>query len=134
MFRRQIRHTALVFLVCILSLATATRSHADIIMQTGENGTPFFSDHGSSFFGNGGKFSIRTSKATTDGASRYRFAEAISAAGQTYGLDPKLIRCVISAESDFNKYAISQKGAHGLMQLTIPTAAKLNVKNVYDPY
>ena len=132
MCRRLIREIALVF-GCFLSLFAVPNSHADIIMQTDKNGTMIFSDHGPSFFG-GGKSDRRQKIGTNESLKGVRFSEAILAAGKSHGLDPELIRCVISAESDFNKYAISRRGAHGLMQLTRPTASMYKVKNVYDPH
>lgn len=133
MSRRLFKETSVVCLACFLSLFAASRSHADIIMQTDENGTPFFSDHGPSFFGSDPQPS-HISRHTNADAPKGNFSEVIHYAGRTHGVDPKLIRSVISAESDFNKYAVSNKGAHGLMQLTLPTAALYNVKNVFDPY
>jgi len=99
-------------------------------MHFDENGTPFFSDHGPSFFSKTYPTREYRASASLPGG---RFAEAINSAGKTYDIDPTLLKCVIAAESDFNKYAISRKGAHGLMQLTLPTAFMYNVKNVYDP-
>ncbi len=49
-----------------------------------------------------------------------------------YGLSEKLILAVIKAESDFNVYAKSKKGAAGLMQLMKDTAIKYGVSNRYD--
>jgi soluble lytic murein transglycosylase-like protein len=46
---------------------------------------------------------------------------------------PALVRAVVQTESAFNPYAVSPKGARGLMQLMPETAQQFGVKNVYNP-
>ena len=48
-------------------------------------------------------------------------------------LSPDFVRAVIQAESGFNPWAHSTKGAMGLMQLMPETAAEYRVLNAYDP-
>ena len=48
-------------------------------------------------------------------------------------LNPDFVRAVIQAESAFNPWAHSNKGAMGLMQLMPQTAADYRVLNAYDP-
>lgn len=47
-------------------------------------------------------------------------------------LDPRLVRAVVQVESDYNPYAVSSKGALGLMQLMPETAGDLSVSNAFD--
>jgi len=49
-------------------------------------------------------------------------------ASQTYGIDYELLKALIATESGFNSFAVSPKGAVGLMQLMPPTAARYGVK------
>ena len=48
-------------------------------------------------------------------------------------VDAKLVRAVISTESNWNASAVSRKGALGLMQLIPTTAQRLGVGNAFDP-
>ena len=62
------------------------------------------------------------------------YLKSINAACEKYGVDPSLVRAIVKVESDFNPFAISSKGAMGLMQLMPQTALNLNVKNSFDPH
>lgn len=61
------------------------------------------------------------------------FASLIAAAARAHGVAPELVASVIAVESNFNPKAVSWKDARGLMQLMPQTAARLGVKNVFDP-
>ena len=59
--------------------------------------------------------------------------ELVRQAGRRYGVDPKLIHAVIRQESDYNPFAVSRKGARGLMQLIPETADRFGVSDIFDP-
>lgn len=53
--------------------------------------------------------------------------------GSVSGIEPELLHAVISVESDYNKNALSPKGALGLMQLMPETARRFGVTDRKNP-
>ncbi|MCW5980933.1 MAG: lytic transglycosylase domain-containing protein [Bryobacteraceae bacterium] len=62
-----------------------------------------------------------------------RVDELILEAASRHEVDPLLVRAVIEVESNYNPFAVSPKGAQGLMQLVGPTAERFGVKNSFVP-
>jgi hypothetical protein len=62
-----------------------------------------------------------------------RWGQEIQEISGRYGVDPALVHAVIGAESAFNPWAISRKGAQGLMQLMPRTASALGVRDSFNP-
>jgi soluble lytic murein transglycosylase len=73
----------------------------------------------------------RTSTVTAVYPTRYD--RIIVDAARRHALDPALVKAVIKVESDFDRYALSRKGAKGLMQLMPATAREMNVNQPFDP-
>jgi len=65
--------------------------------------------------------------------NRQRFAADVNRIATQYRVEPALMHAVISAESAYNPWAVSPKGAMGLMQLMPGTAERFGVGNPYDP-
>ena len=63
----------------------------------------------------------------------FPYASLIRAAAEKHGLEEELLASVIAAESGFDPRAVSPKGAQGLMQLMPATAARLEVRDAFDP-
>lgn len=62
-----------------------------------------------------------------------RFDDIIARHATAHGVRIELVRAVIQAESAFDPWARSSKGAMGLMQLMPGTAADYGVADPYDP-
>lgn len=71
----------------------------------------------------------RTPRATEPEA---KLGALIDQTAERHAVDPKLVRSVIQVESNFNPYAVSPKGAQGLMQLIPATARRFGVANPFD--
>jgi len=50
-----------------------------------------------------------------------------------HGVDSELVKAVMKTESNFNRFAISNKGALGLMQLIPSTGQRYGVRDFFDP-
>jgi soluble lytic murein transglycosylase-like protein len=75
---------------------------------------------------------VRTTRPTLSGGEQ-RFDDLIEQQASRSGIRQDLVRAVIQVESAFNPYAVSTKGAMGLMQLMPATARELGVANPFDP-
>jgi soluble lytic murein transglycosylase-like protein len=62
-----------------------------------------------------------------------RWGQEIQEISGRYGVDSALVHAVIGAESAFNPWAVSRKGAQGLMQLMPRTASALGVRDSFNP-
>ena len=80
-------------------------------------------------------------RAFSGGATRPAFIAAppahiqqlVEKSARAHNVDPLLVQSVIQVESNYNHYAVSPKGAEGLMQLMPGTARMLGVGNSFDP-
>jgi soluble lytic murein transglycosylase-like protein len=70
---------------------------------------------------------------TRSAASPGPLDETIERIALEHDVDPHLVRSVIGVESNFDPYAVSHKGAQGLMQLIPGTARRFGVANVFNP-
>lgn len=61
------------------------------------------------------------------------YDEVIVEHSRMHNIRPDLVRAVVQVESAFNPYAVSPKGAQGLMQLMPATAQAMGVINPFNP-
>jgi hypothetical protein len=75
---------------------------------------------------------IGTTRAAIAGTSG-DFGDIIDEHARLHNVRPALVRAVVQTESGFNPFAVSPKGAMGLMQLMPATAQDLGVVNPFNP-
>lgn len=63
-----------------------------------------------------------------------RLGEYIEETARRYQVEPALVHSVIEVESNYNPFAISPKGAEGIMQLMPGTAKRFQVANSFNPW
>lgn len=59
--------------------------------------------------------------------------KAIEEAARQYRIDPNLLAAMAFKESAFDPYAVSRRGAQGILQLMPRTAQRLGVRDAFDP-
>ena len=57
----------------------------------------------------------------------------VESISKTHDVDPALVAAVMKVESNYNRWARSQKGALGLMQLIPATGQRFGVQDFFDP-
>lgn len=114
-----------------LSLLTAGPVRGEVYYQIGENGIAHFTNAPTTPQYRLLQPGVLSSTVKLTAAN---MPELIDAFAAEYELDPALIRAVIQVESNFNRKAVSPKGAQGLMQLMPATIWRLSVGDAYDPH
>jgi soluble lytic murein transglycosylase-like protein len=71
--------------------------------------------------------------APSRGAVTVAYDDLIADGAERYGVDFSLVKAVMRAESAFDPFAVSKKGALGLMQLMPETARVRGVRNAFVP-
>ena len=71
--------------------------------------------------------------ALSQDVGRRTYDPVVRKVAQKHGVEPDLIHAIIRAESNYDSFAVSEKGAMGLMQLMPATAKAYGVNNFCDP-
>ncbi len=131
--------------VVLLLCAWPLGAQADIYKHVDKDGVIHFSNQPSARAA-GGQLYMRTpdKKKSRAGLTPFapsdvsperfsRYDEAIRQAATLYQLPEALVRAVIMVESNFDPRAVSHAGAQGLMQLMPETAARMEIRDSFDP-
>lgn len=74
----------------------------------------------------------KASEPAAKGPGAAQYDSYIRAAATRYRIPENLVRAVMHAESNFDRHAVSPRGACGLMQLMPQTAQEMYVKDIFD--
>jgi hypothetical protein len=124
----------------LVGAVLASPAQAQIYMWTDANGTVTLSDRpkpGATgdevrTFSVPKSQDMRTTRYVAPDRAR-AYDSIIDDHARLHGIRPDLVRAVVQVESAFNRYAVSPKGAQGLMQLMPATARQFGVVDVFDP-
>lgn len=114
-------------------------SYADIYKYVDENGVVCYTDAPFSKKANlvmREKTEATQSRPNTtrkDSQDSTNYHSLVHEKATKYKIDPLLVKAVIKTESNWNEWAVSRKGAMGLMQLMPATAREMNVRNPFNP-
>jgi soluble lytic murein transglycosylase-like protein len=127
-----ILHIVVLSTIFILSAAVSS-VHADIYMYIDANGVMHFTNTPTS---NEHEYKVYVKERTSVSKKFYstnKYDHFISNASEQTGVDSRLLKAMIKAESDFNTRAVSKKGAMGLMQIMPENFKMLDLENPFDP-
>ena len=135
MSARGIRIFKFVVFGTLFTLITAVSSvQADIYMYIDENGVMHFSNAPTS---NEHEYKVYIKERTSVSRNFYatnKYDHFITDAAKQTGVDSRLLKAMIKAESDFDPRAVSRKGAMGLMQIMPENFKMLDLQNPFDPW
>lgn len=120
--------------IALIIVLLSSIAEADIYKYEDDNGVIYYTDFPLNKKAQKIMKSNESKKGdTVKGQEKEELHTIVSEKANKYNLDPSLVHAVIKAESNGNPYAVSRKGAMGLMQLMPSTAKDLSVNNPFDP-
>ena len=132
---RGIKFLQIVVFGTLFTLITAASSvYADIYMYIDESGVMHFTNTPTS---NAYDYKVYIKEKAAVSKKFYatnKYDHFISDAAKQTGVDSRLLKAMIKAESDFDPRAVSRKGAMGLMQIMPENFKMLNLENPFDPW
>ena len=125
------RAMATIFLVLVFE--AVCHGEPDIYFYIDENGHYHFSNVPTSDRYVPSEIFLRDRRPLSSGLANSAYDAIIADAAETHGVDFALVKAVIQTESDFNPYAISPKGAQGLMQIMPANFESFDISDPFDP-
>lgn len=124
---------SLALLTAVIMAAFCGSASADFYSYTDEQGVVHLTNVPTSYEKFKWMMAERMAIVKPQGMSDKEFDEIILGASAKYGVDHRLVKAIVKAESDFKPAARSVKGARGLMQLMPETAKRMGVRDILEP-
>lgn len=119
-------------LIASLVLASSVDVAAEVRLSRSRDGSVVISNRGSSS-GRGGAARIDYAWLASQRDRATQYDAVIERYSREGGVDPVLVKAIITVESNFDPGVVSNKGARGLMQLMPATAKRFGVERIHDP-
>jgi len=108
----------------------------EIVRFVGSDGRTVYSNTESVFQLPGNAVSspdlLKAVEKITELQSDQKVEKLIQQLSEKHTIDPDFVKAVAKVESNYNSYAVSQRGALGIMQLLPSTAKRFGVSNIFD--
>jgi soluble lytic murein transglycosylase len=133
MEKNHLKSLNILFLTLVVFFMAGIPVQADIYRYIDENGVMHFTNVPTSSIKKFRVF-LREKSSAIQWYSSEKYDELISHASERYGVSFPLLKAIIKAESDFDPYAVSKKGATGLMQIMPENFEPLGIMDPFDPW
>ncbi len=133
MVRNFLKLFGILFLALVVSSVVSIPVQADIYRYIDEDGVMHFTNVPTSSIEKYRVF-LKEKPRVIQRYSSEKYDELISHASERYGVSFPLLKAIIKAESDFDPYAVSKKGATGLMQIMPQNFEPLGIEDPFDPW
>ena len=120
-----------ILLVAALVIASSVDAAGEVRLSRSKDGSVVIYNVGGSVTSRGRGVDYAWLARQRDRVTPYD--EIIERHSRSLAVDPRLVKAVITVESNFNPSLVSSKGARGLMQLMPATARRFGVTDVHDP-
>jgi soluble lytic murein transglycosylase-like protein len=122
-----IKQSIIVLIIITVFFSAVSKTDADIYKYVDERGVTHLTNVPAST-----KYKLLR-KANKARYSERKYDNIINKLCKKYGVETSFIKAMVKTESNFDPYAVSKKGATGLMQLMPEKAKDLSVKDSFDP-
>ena len=133
MVRNNLKLHGIFALALFFALVVALPVQADIYRYIDENGVMHFTNTPTTSVHNY-RIYVKEKPKVPRWYSSEKYDDLISDASERYGVAFPLLKAIIKAESDFDPYAVSRKGATGLMQIMPENFEPLGLEDPFDPW